>query len=196
MVLKRRCVRSLNILGPNGEVPASLQESADNLYHHWTNVFAAKPVCLKLADVSLGQSIQQVPPGIRWERAWEDLQDIVKARRDTGSGVDGIVYGYYGAIPEAWLQKLYDVYLHLFEGGCAEPSFNHSKIVMLPKGKQKDDTPTSVTRVPSKVRPLNLSNTDKHVPSLACLPICEVANARWLFSRRVGWQGVASPSTS
>ena len=79
-------------------------------------------------------------------------------------------------IPRAWLHKLYDLYGYLFAGGAPDPEFNFSKLVMPPKGRQSDDAPGSVTRTPEKVRPLNLSNIDnKLISSLACLPICEVA---------------------
>ena len=105
------------------------------------------------------------------------MQGLIEHSRDTGAGPDGIVYGYYQTIPEAWQHTLYELYLYLWNGGLPHDDFNQSRIVLPPKGKDVGDATGKFVRPAKRLRPLSLSNTDaKHISSLVATPLNELAS--------------------
>ena len=86
---KRRKIRSIIILTPEGLQPASMEDSVQNLHDHWSRVFEGKPVNLAVADASIGPFIQTAPDGITWFQSFETLLDLIVARRNTGNDPDG-----------------------------------------------------------------------------------------------------------
>ena len=173
---KRRKIRQVRILDPDGIPSANHIDAAQYLFD-WQPVFSKKNTDWELALSHIGDFIQKAPDHIVWKSTFLLLIDLVHARKDTGSGVDGLVYGYYKSIPENWLKKLYNLYEHLWYGGPPHSDFNISRLAMPPKGDDPDDTPVILTRSPKKVRPLNLSNTDtKHVSGMIARPLEDLAS--------------------
>jgi hypothetical protein len=162
----RRKTNSMALRGPDGHMITSTQDISDHLISHWSPVFAAKGIDLEAAAHFL-QHVQPVPADFCWDISRDSFSEVISSTGASAPGPDGIPYG-------AWrfaTPPCHDVLFRLLDemlctDGALPDGFNASQMVFIPKGDEIGDD-LVVGRSAGDLRPLNLSNTDNKLVSLA-----------------------------
>ena len=80
--------------------------------------------------------------------------------KDSAPGPDGLPYSCWGSANGALTPHVFNLYKHVYAGGCIPPSFLESNMVFLPKGDPKPgENLAALSRNPADTRPLNLADT-------------------------------------
>ena len=97
--------------------------------------------------------ISRCPDIPDWCLSFHEFFDLAHKRKDTGSGLDGLLYSSWSMAPVEFLRMLYIFYHSLLLGQPPYSTFNQSRIIFPAKGKEEGDFSSAFCRPPGRTRP-------------------------------------------
>ena len=98
-----------------------------------------------------------------WEFLWDDFLETLKHIESSAPGPDGYDYLFWIRAPLSIKTVLFQLVIHVINGGSVAEDFNHAIMVFIQKDKRAEDTRSFVSRTPKQTRTLSLSNTDAKI---------------------------------
>ena len=99
---------------------------------------------------------------ICWQLDFDEFTQIVRASKNTSPGPDGVPYSYWAKAPLEIIRVLFNLFIHLLNGGSLPVGFTDSFMVFIHKKVQKQDY-IKLVRSAGDTRTLSLSNTDEKI---------------------------------
>ena len=147
---------SINIV-KDGKVLEDKNDAFAEVANHWGPVFNARsvdddmnPMLVPHRKFDLGDI---EPIGL------DEFEELVRKRRTSAPGPDGLPYTVWSASLACGIAVLYRCYLDVISGVSPPSWYNESLLVFIPKG-DGDPLRNDVEAAPKDLRPLNLSNSD------------------------------------
>lgn len=151
------------IADSNGKMVVEKGECARLLQSHWKPVFTRQSIDAQSAATFLRKYRANAEPAdLDWIVNFDDFDRIIPSRSHSAPGPDGISYVLWVASPKRIRETLYNLYVHLLQGGALPDGFNHAYLIFLAKCVGENDS-TELTRDPASTRLLSLSNTDAKI---------------------------------
>jgi endonuclease/exonuclease/phosphatase family metal-dependent hydrolase len=156
--------------GSIAEAPALV---AAELAVHWQKQFAKQPVRSDLWP-RLQPYIAKLPADTNWDINKELVASVLKSRRNTAPGPDGVPICCWQAAGDFGVAVLWALVEQIMLGTAPPKDFGDSLLTFLAKGS--DDPELGIgTRTCSETRPISLINCDAKVVTLVLVsPLLEV----------------------
>ena len=98
----------------------------------------------------------------------EQFLEVLNHPKTSAPGPDGLPYHALHVAAGLCAPLLHSLACELSQNfRDSIPEFNDANMVFIPKGDMAEDTPTSVSRAPSRTRPTTLSKTESKIISSA-----------------------------
>jgi hypothetical protein len=139
---------------------------SEHLVAHWGPTFAAKAVDPEAMVIFLDH-VQSVPAGFSWEISPGMLDNAIDVTGSSAPGPDGVPYGAWRSANKACREVLFRILDATLTRNTELPvHFNHSHLIFIPKNTEVSDEMV-IGHSAGDLRPLNLSNSDNKLFSLA-----------------------------
>jgi hypothetical protein len=181
----RRRLTLSALLGPGGLPILDDSVAATTLCDTWSPMFGKTEfdeagASRLLTHAAPPLTISPLPLSI------DEFSDMLSRTGNSAAGPDGIAYAAWRHAPAPCISALFELYLHIFNGGMPPPDFNSTIMVFIPK-PAGDPLENLCTRAPGALRPISLANTDNKIIALAfARPLGEVA-AKWCSADQFGF---------